>query len=431
MPMRIIHPLLLGLLFALPSWSATRVALAVLDLSANGVATQEADALSERFRTEMLASKKYLVVERKQMQSILQEQGFQQTGCTKADCAVEAGQLIGVDVLLTGSVTVVQGMYFLSVRLLDVESGAVLRAADDMKSPDLKNAMDGGVKRVVAILLGDAPPPTLTSSDNGDTTFVSNAAELIAAIRSNAIIALNPGTYNLSKQTRVKNRFVTWTDNYDGKYPIITGVENLTLLLHGNGKAEVLIDPAYGWVIEFRAVKNITLRDLTFGHTSPGSCMGGVLRFEDAENIQLNNLDLFGSGTYGLELSSVNNLTMQKSTIRDCTYGLMVIDKCDNIRFMDSEFLDTKEYNLVDIKASARILFENALFRGNSGTTLLDIDDDNDNIEFRQCRFVNNKTASFCSKIKEFSLSATTFNGNKFKDYSDEKLRTFNLRSNP
>ena len=58
-------------------------------------------------------------------------------------------------------------------------------------------------------------------------------------------------------------------------------------------------------MICFRECSNIKLIGLTLGHTPrKGSCMGSVLRFENCNNIQLDSLELFGCGTYGIELET-------------------------------------------------------------------------------------------------------------------------------
>ena len=408
---------------------AAKPALAVLDLHSKGLPAQEGEVLAERLRTEMLRSKKYLVVERQQMQAILQEQGFQQSGCTSENCEVQMGQLIGVDVLLAGSVSKVQDVYYLSVRLLDVESGSVLRSADDMHSPNLKDAMAMAVPRLVASLTGTDPPPSpqALGTQAGDTLVVKDASQLLTAIRSNAIIALEPGTYKLSGDLRIKNRFIRWGDSYDGLYPVIDGVENLTLTLRGSGKAEILIAPEYGWVMEFKNSRNITLKNLTFGHTTPGHCQGGVLRFIDSENLNLQGLDLFGSGTYGLELQNSSNVNMDSSVIRECTAGLMILSSASNVRFTECSFLDTREYELVQIEASSGVRFDGCLFKGNQGTTLFAIGNDNEDIAFSTCRLENNRARQFMASKGTFSMNSTAFSNNRFHDYSDAQLRQMKI----
>jgi len=77
--------------------------VAVLDLEGRGISALEAATLTDRLRSEMVSVGAFQVVERGQMEMILQEQGFQQTGCSSAECAVEVGKLLGVSKMITGN----------------------------------------------------------------------------------------------------------------------------------------------------------------------------------------------------------------------------------------------------------------------------------------------------------------------------------------
>ena len=45
---------------------------------------------------------------------MLKEQGFQQSGCVSSECAVEAGKLLGVDQIVTGSIGKIGSYYTVS-----------------------------------------------------------------------------------------------------------------------------------------------------------------------------------------------------------------------------------------------------------------------------------------------------------------------------
>ena len=55
--------------------------LAVMDFSGMGISGGEAQALTERLRVELFNEGGFKLLERGMMETILQEQGFQQTGC--------------------------------------------------------------------------------------------------------------------------------------------------------------------------------------------------------------------------------------------------------------------------------------------------------------------------------------------------------------
>jgi hypothetical protein len=66
------------------------------------------------------------LVERGMMEEVLQEQGFQQTGCTSEECAVEVGQLLGVQNMIGGSIGRVGETFTIDVRMISVQSGISL-----------------------------------------------------------------------------------------------------------------------------------------------------------------------------------------------------------------------------------------------------------------------------------------------------------------
>ncbi len=100
--------------------------IAILDFEGIGVSAQEARVLTNRLGTQMVQIGRYQVIERGQMEQILQEQDFQLTGCTSNDCAVEIGQLIGAQQMLAGSFGKLGTIYTIDMKIIDVETGRVL-----------------------------------------------------------------------------------------------------------------------------------------------------------------------------------------------------------------------------------------------------------------------------------------------------------------
>ncbi len=70
--------------------------VAVLDFEGRGISKLEAATLTDRLSSELANTEAVILVERGQMSEILDEQGFQQSGCTSAECAAEVGALLGV-----------------------------------------------------------------------------------------------------------------------------------------------------------------------------------------------------------------------------------------------------------------------------------------------------------------------------------------------
>ena len=108
--------------------------IAVLNLEAVGVSESESITLSDRLRSEIVSVGSFTVIERAKMNTILKEQGFQNSGCTTDECAVEIGKLLNIHVVTAGSIGQVGSMYTISLRMIDVESGEILLTVNEETS---------------------------------------------------------------------------------------------------------------------------------------------------------------------------------------------------------------------------------------------------------------------------------------------------------
>ncbi|MEJ2545675.1 MAG: PEGA domain-containing protein, partial [Calditrichaceae bacterium] len=103
--------------------------IAVIDLSSHGGLTQsEISSLSDRLRSLLVRTNAFDVVDRGQMEEILKEQGFQMSGCTSAECAIEAGQILGVEEMITGSIGKIGRLYTIDIVLIDVATAKIVKS---------------------------------------------------------------------------------------------------------------------------------------------------------------------------------------------------------------------------------------------------------------------------------------------------------------
>ncbi|MEK7476456.1 MAG: CsgG/HfaB family protein [Candidatus Coatesbacteria bacterium] len=100
--------------------------VAVSDLEPQGVSASDAAVVADMLRGELVKTGSVIVLERQNMQKVMAEQAFQQTGCTSAECAVKLGKVLNVQRIITGSVGKLGDMYFVNVRIVDVESGSMV-----------------------------------------------------------------------------------------------------------------------------------------------------------------------------------------------------------------------------------------------------------------------------------------------------------------
>ncbi len=134
---------------------AQQTAIAVLDFDGYGISETEAIALSNRLRNELFRLDRFEIVDRGMMETILNEQDFQQLGCTSNDCLIEVGKMVGASQMVGGSISKVGGTFTVSARLVDVETGKVLAVSDFDIKGELDDLLTRGMAQVAAMLSMD------------------------------------------------------------------------------------------------------------------------------------------------------------------------------------------------------------------------------------------------------------------------------------
>jgi uncharacterized protein DUF1566/curli production assembly/transport component CsgG len=154
--------------------------LAVLDIESVGKLDKDiARPLTDSVRREIVRSGKYEVMDRGNMDKILKEQAFQMTGCTAKECAVEAGQLLGVGKIVVGSVSIVGKTYLLSLSLVNVETGKIELVEDQECKCEIDNLIQMS-RQVAGKLMGTIVTGTAAASTFAATSDVKpekNATE--------------------------------------------------------------------------------------------------------------------------------------------------------------------------------------------------------------------------------------------------------------
>lgn len=139
--------------------------IGVLDLEAKeGIPTSAIAPLSDSLRKEFFDTKKFKVLDRKNMHVILKEQGFQQIGCTSSECAVEAGRMLGVEKMVTGNIARLGDTYYISVTVTNVETGEVESIADEKRRGEIELLFDaiGSIVEKITGVPRKAPVPEKT-----------------------------------------------------------------------------------------------------------------------------------------------------------------------------------------------------------------------------------------------------------------------------
>ena len=205
--------------------------IAVLEFEGKGVSQSETSTLTDRLRDEILKKGVYNVLERGLMDDVLKEQGFQQSGCVTSECAVEVGNMLGVQQMVGGSIGKVGNMYTVSARIIDVGTGEVLKSANYDLIGGIEELLMNGMNQVASELSGIRLNNRNTFSDKPITKVL------------NANLKQNP-----IKSGRIKNRNHKKVENkYISKRTkrtialVITGAILITIYADMNNTSY------YGW----------------------------------------------------------------------------------------------------------------------------------------------------------------------------------------
>jgi TolB-like protein len=140
-------------LFLVNGIDSKKQSIAVLDLDGYGISSSESRALTNRLTTELFKSKVFNVVERAKTEEILDEQGFQLSGCTSSECLIEAGKLLNVELMLGGSISKVGSYYSIELRIINVENGAIISVASVDIEGDIGKVLVFGIKSAIEKIL--------------------------------------------------------------------------------------------------------------------------------------------------------------------------------------------------------------------------------------------------------------------------------------
>jgi len=120
----------------LASAEFSKTKIAVLDFQLQGEEFDNKDMgtiVAEWFTTAMVREGRFDVVERRLLEKILGEQKLALSGVVDADSATQIGKLLGVKVIISGSVMKLKEITEVNARIIDVESASII-AAENVKS---------------------------------------------------------------------------------------------------------------------------------------------------------------------------------------------------------------------------------------------------------------------------------------------------------
>lgn len=198
------------------------------------------------------------------------------------------------------------------------------------------------------------------AADGSRIVSVSTVDELLAAIGPDTTIHLSAGEYNLSQASgygSTSGDYYVWNNPYDGPELVIKDVQNFHIIGEGADSTSILATPRYADVLSFEDCENVSLMGLTAGHTQePSVCSGGVLWFENTEDILVSHCGLFGCGILGVQAVDCADIQVVSTEIYDCTYGAADLNGCANVVFEDCDIHDCGGDNAIRVNDSANVV---------------------------------------------------------------------------
>jgi len=112
----------------------TKIAVLDFDLKGSGFETEDMGAIvAEWFITAFVKEGRFDVVERGLLRKILDEQKLGMSGVIDETTATKIGKLLGVKIIISGSVLKLQNILEINARIIDVQTASII-AAENVKS---------------------------------------------------------------------------------------------------------------------------------------------------------------------------------------------------------------------------------------------------------------------------------------------------------
>lgn len=231
------------------------------------------------------------------------------------------------------------------------KTAKIIKDVDDILHHNTEQVLEAGTDNVPATKdEGKAASAGNDYKDTPDNTVlpgsvrVSNVDELLGALGSGITVILAKGTYDLTTAadygTAVTGKAYTWEEVYDGFQLVVHNSENLTLCADDADNTSVITTPRYAQVILFDGCTNITVKDITLGHTPEGVCGGAVLEFDNCTGCTVDDCHLYGCGIWGVSILYSSDMTVTDSDIYSCSYGAVNVSDSASITVTDCDIHD-------------------------------------------------------------------------------------------
>ena len=162
--------------------------VAVMDFEGRGISMMEAQTLTDRFMTAMANTERVQLVDRATMGDVLNEQGYSSSECTSDECASEVGAMLGVQLMINGSIGKIGNTYTIDAKMFSVATGA----AESMKNLSYQGEVDGLITEMEVLsweILGLQVPKELQEKRRmGTQAFLQQKAGVAPKTQIGALV---------------------------------------------------------------------------------------------------------------------------------------------------------------------------------------------------------------------------------------------------
>lgn len=166
--------------------------------------------------------------------------------------------------------------------------------------------------------------PSVEREDGSAEYHVKTTDEFLAAIGPDRIVYLESEMFNFSEARNYGGyggEYYHWEETYDGPTLVISDVSNFHIIGLGKDKTTILATPRYADVLRFADCENISVSNVTAGHTETGECAGDVFCFMNVNGILVDDCGLYGCGVWGISTSSCRQVQIENCEIYSCSFG--------------------------------------------------------------------------------------------------------------
>ena len=176
----------------------SKTTIAIFDFENNGLKPYEVRQLSKRLESELVKLGDFDVVERTRINDVLKEQKLQASGCTET-CLLDVGKILGATQIVYGSIGKFGNLYTISAKLVDAETGKLIRSSDYDADYGLEQLLKYGLMIVANRLTGNqiednyvhsAPVPVQKTYEIKPLKNVDKKEEKLQGLNWEAIDAL-------------------------------------------------------------------------------------------------------------------------------------------------------------------------------------------------------------------------------------------------